>query len=207
MSSSLLGPIPRLQGCRYCSCWARPSRPFGLFFPTIQHLLMPRNSFSSRARKEEWGANQSPYEILQCSSTATPKEIKLAYFKQAKQHHPDMHPNDQEEAKKRFQVISSAYELLSDPTKRTRYDNDVRANRWSSKSRGSAASNAHTKNAWRDSSYANQQQYTHNPHSWQYRTSSQNNYYYSQRVWSTVQQVGTLFSLASSLLLVPALYL
>lgn len=153
-------------------------------FPAVQHLIMQQNWFSTRSdRKEEWGANKSPYEILQVPKNATQKEIKMAYFKQAKQHHPDMHPHDQDNAKKRFQVISSAYELLSDTSKRASYDSDVKASRWNNKTRGATGTND-----WRDTSYANQHQYQHNPHSWQYRTSSQNDYYYSQRVWATVQQ-------------------
>jgi hypothetical protein len=64
---------------------------------------------------------KSPYDILGVSATANEKEIKLAYFRQAKKYHPDLNPNDPS-AKAKFQEISAAYELLSDPTKRRMYD-------------------------------------------------------------------------------------
>lgn len=60
----------------------------------------------------------NPYKLLQVESNATAKEIKIAYFRQARIYHPDVNPN----GKEKFQQIAEAYELLSDPIKRKEYD-------------------------------------------------------------------------------------
>jgi curved DNA-binding protein len=61
------------------------------------------------------------YKILGIDKSATPKDIKLAYRKQARKYHPDLHPNDKD-AKKNFQLANEANEVLSDPEKRKKYD-------------------------------------------------------------------------------------
>ncbi|WP_448633974.1 DnaJ C-terminal domain-containing protein [Pedobacter panaciterrae] len=61
------------------------------------------------------------YKILGVSKTATPEEIKKAYRKLARKHHPDLNPNDAE-AGKLFQQINEANEVLSDSEKRKKYD-------------------------------------------------------------------------------------
>lgn len=61
------------------------------------------------------------YKILGLSKTASESEIKKAFRKLARQFHPDLHPDDAD-AKKRFQEINEAYEVLSDPEKRAKYD-------------------------------------------------------------------------------------
>src|SRR5579872_2232453 len=61
------------------------------------------------------------YKILGVSKTATQDEIKAAYRKLARQHHPDLNPNDKQ-ANRRFQQINEANEVLSDPDKRKKYD-------------------------------------------------------------------------------------
>lgn len=61
------------------------------------------------------------YKILGIDRKATPQEIKNAYRKLARKHHPDLHPNDIN-AKKNFQQINEANEVLSDPEKRKKYD-------------------------------------------------------------------------------------
>src|SRR4029077_10708035 len=53
--------------------------------------------------------------------TATQKEIKQAFRKLARKHHPDVNPGDKS-AESRFKEINEAYEVLGDPTKRKKYD-------------------------------------------------------------------------------------
>jgi DnaJ-class molecular chaperone len=62
-----------------------------------------------------------PYTILGVPKTATADEIKKAYRKLAKQHHPDLNPGSATAAT-RFKDISVAYDLLSDADKRARFD-------------------------------------------------------------------------------------
>src|SRR6185295_4506135 len=61
------------------------------------------------------------YKVLGVNKSATEKEIKTAYRKLARKYHPDVNPNDAE-AKKKFQQINEANEVLSDPEKRKKYD-------------------------------------------------------------------------------------
>jgi curved DNA-binding protein len=60
------------------------------------------------------------YEILGVPRTATQDEIQRAYRKLARQHHPDVNKNP--DAEDRFKEISEAYDVLSDPQTRRRYD-------------------------------------------------------------------------------------
>ena len=61
------------------------------------------------------------YEVLGVAKTASADEIKSAYRKLAMKYHPDRNPGD-ESAKAKFQEASEAYEVLSNPEKRQRYD-------------------------------------------------------------------------------------
>lgn len=62
------------------------------------------------------------YCHLGVKSTATESEIKKAYREKAKQYHPDKNPDDPENAKKQFILISEAYEVLSDTKTRAEFD-------------------------------------------------------------------------------------
>src|SRR5580704_4717696 len=61
------------------------------------------------------------YKVLGVNKTATQDEIRTAYRKLARKHHPDLNPNDKE-ANRKFQQINEANEVLSDPEKRKKYD-------------------------------------------------------------------------------------
>jgi len=61
------------------------------------------------------------YQLLEVERTAGADEIKRAYRKRARELHPDANPNDPE-AEDLFKQVSHAYEVLSDPETRSRYD-------------------------------------------------------------------------------------
>src|SRR5262245_2744928 len=61
------------------------------------------------------------YRVLGIAKGADSIEVKAAYRKLAKVHHPDLHGGDKD-AERRFKEICSAYEMLSDPDTRTAYD-------------------------------------------------------------------------------------
>src|SRR6266478_824714 len=69
------------------------------------------------------------YEILGVPRTASDTDIKKAFRKLARQHHPDV-AKDKKQAEEKFKEINEAYEVLGDPAKRKKYD-ELGAN-WSS---------------------------------------------------------------------------
>ncbi len=64
---------------------------------------------------------RDPYQVLGVTKSASEAEIKKAFRNLAKKHHPDTHAGD-ETAKKRFQEISSAYDVVGDKEKRAKFD-------------------------------------------------------------------------------------
>jgi DnaJ-class molecular chaperone len=69
----------------------------------------------------EPGVMADPYETLGVNKSATDEEIRKAYRRLAKEHHPDLNPGNKA-AEARFKEIAAAHTLLSDPEKRRAYD-------------------------------------------------------------------------------------
>lgn len=61
------------------------------------------------------------YKILGVDRNIPQDQVREAYRKRAKQFHPDLHPNDPK-AKAKFQALNEAYDVISDPEKRKKYD-------------------------------------------------------------------------------------
>lgn len=66
-------------------------------------------------------ARRDPYETLGVSKSAMAEEIKSAYRRLARRHHPDVNPEDPT-AEDKFKEVGEAYAVLSDPEKRQRFD-------------------------------------------------------------------------------------
>lgn len=94
-----------------------------LFIKNRKRIFQPAEirQFST---SEIFHQNKSYYEVLEVPSQATGREIRNAYLKLSKVHHPDRNVDNQESATK-FQAISEAYETLSNPDLRSKYDTGV----------------------------------------------------------------------------------
>src|SRR5581483_8401153 len=64
---------------------------------------------------------RDPYQVLGVKKTASEAEIKSAYRKLAKKHHPDQNKTDPK-AKERFAEVNAAYEIVGDKAKRKQFD-------------------------------------------------------------------------------------
>src|SRR5690606_23708687 len=71
-------------------------------------------------RRAQEGRMADHYEVLGVSRDASPEDIKKAYRRLARELHPDVNPG--EDAAERFKLVTHAYDVLSDPEQRRRYD-------------------------------------------------------------------------------------
>ena len=72
---------------------------------------------------ESYASMPDLYKILECPEDATPEVIKKQYRKLSLIHHPDKNPTNSAVAEEKFKNINMAYEVLSDPATKTKYDN------------------------------------------------------------------------------------
>ncbi len=93
---------------------ARPSIPRLMCAGTANNRL-----FSSPPRDHR-GHCPDYYAVLGLNRAATPRQVKVAYFKRAKKYHPDQNQSD--EARLMFQLVAEAYEVLSDERRRRNFD-------------------------------------------------------------------------------------
>jgi len=77
--------------------------------------------YEMRDTKYETMAKRDYYEVLGVGKNASADDIKRAYRRMAMKYHPDKNPDDKE-AETKFKECAEAYEVLSDPEKRRRYD-------------------------------------------------------------------------------------
>lgn len=97
----------------------RPVRPTSCrrTGPNIAHTYSKNRPFHSTRMQS---AMKDPYKVIGVDRNASASEIKKAYYKLAKQFHPDI--NKEKGADEKFQDIQAAYELLSDESKKQQYD-------------------------------------------------------------------------------------
>lgn len=71
---------------------------------------------------------KDPYRVLGVSRSASAEEIKQAYRRLAKEHHPDLRPGDRKQTE-RFKEVSAAYDVLRDSERRAKFDQDEQVKR------------------------------------------------------------------------------
>eukprot|EP00406_Dinophysis_acuminata_P080739 CAMPEP_0179239104 /NCGR_PEP_ID=MMETSP0797-20121207/15290_1 /TAXON_ID=47934 /ORGANISM="Dinophysis acuminata, Strain DAEP01" /LENGTH=692 /DNA_ID=CAMNT_0020946419 /DNA_START=67 /DNA_END=2145 /DNA_ORIENTATION=+ len=95
----------------------------------LEHQVELEGSDDDEPAEGGGGAGQADvadpefYDLLKVKPTATSSDIKKAYYREARQCHPDKNPGDSE-AKAKFQKLADAYQVLSDPHMRKKYDKD-----------------------------------------------------------------------------------
>ncbi|KAI8816702.1 X-domain of DnaJ-containing-domain-containing protein [Fimicolochytrium jonesii] len=81
----------------------------------------PGSSFAGRRGTDENPIDLEYYELLEVAGTASAAQIKKAYYVKAMKCHPDKNPDDPH-AEEKFKAISQAYQVLSDPQRRSHYN-------------------------------------------------------------------------------------
>uniref|UniRef100_A0A0K0EFI1 Chaperone protein DnaJ n=1 Tax=Strongyloides stercoralis TaxID=6248 RepID=A0A0K0EFI1_STRER len=92
----------------------------GYLLPTVQRHIGTEKLNHIRQLHTSLRLSKDYYKILGVDKKASAKEIKKAYYKLAKQYHPDV--NKDKSAPEKFRELTQAYEVLSDESKRAHYD-------------------------------------------------------------------------------------
>lgn len=82
---------------------------------------VPSKDFKRSTETEPKMAKRDPYSVLGVNRSASDEEIKSAYRKLARRHHPDVN-NNSRTSESKFKEVSEAYEILADKEKRRKYD-------------------------------------------------------------------------------------
>jgi len=93
---------------------------------------------------------QTLYEILGIEKSATLDDIKKSYRKEALQHHPDRNPGNEEKANEKMKDLQRAYEILSNPEKRKRYDENPLAEDLDAPTQSASAASYHSYKTYAD---------------------------------------------------------
>ena len=93
-------------------------------FEQTQEQQQQQKEEERKYEEERQDKEKIHYEILGVSKDATQAEIKAAYRKLAKKWHPDKHQDDKNFQDEMMKKINEAYEILSDPVKRRKYDSE-----------------------------------------------------------------------------------
>jgi curved DNA-binding protein CbpA len=102
-------------------------------------------------------ATKCPYKVLSLPKTATITEIKNQYRKLAMQLHPDRNGGDEKKSEQ-FKAVASAYDILTNPTEKKRYEHEKQANEWENQHRhrgGAVNSPFHNSVEWNAYHYVN----------------------------------------------------
>src|SRR5207249_10601091 len=118
-SSSCSPPAGRSSCSRERARWS--SRTTRRSSPRCARSLPTRSGSGTAADAGAMAKERDLYTILGVERTATAEEIKKAYRRLARKHHPDLNPGDKQ-AEERFKEISVAHDVLTDPSKRKLYD-------------------------------------------------------------------------------------
>src|SRR5439155_5842571 len=118
-SSSCSRPAGRSSCSRVRAPWS--SRTTRRSSPRCARSLPTRSGSSTAADARAMAKERDLYAILGLERTASADEIKKAYRRLARKHHPDVNPGDKQ-AEERFKEISVAHDVLTDPSKRKLYD-------------------------------------------------------------------------------------
>ncbi|CEF67897.2 DnaJ homolog subfamily A member 3, mitochondrial [Strongyloides ratti] len=108
------------QITRLCSLLSSNFKRTGNLVPLVQRHTFTENLNNVRHYHTSKRLPKDYYKILGVDKKATAKDIKKAYYKLAKQYHPDV--NKDKGASEKFHELTQAYEILSDENKRAHYD-------------------------------------------------------------------------------------